>query len=57
MAVKGLTTGQKGIRDLLKVFIVGIQKLRHDENWTIEAETSQIFFSKRLTLRQKPSFF
>jgi len=57
MATKRLTMGQKSIRGLLMVLILGIQNFKHDENWTIEAETSQIFFSKRLTLRQKPSFF
>ena len=57
MATKRLTMGQKSIRGLLMVLILGIQNFKHDENWTIEAETSQISFSKRLTLRQNPSFF
>ena len=34
MAAKRLAMGQKGIRDLWKVFICCIQKLKHDENWT-----------------------
>ena len=34
MAAKRLTIGQNGIRDRSKPFILGIQKLKRDANWT-----------------------